>query len=211
MNFENPLGTEIREVGDVRHNGQPARAVRCSRIYPTDAMDLWEALTDQERLPRWFLPIDGDLQVGGRYQLEGNAGGTIERCDRPDALDVTWEYGGNVSWVRLRLAPEGAGCRLTLVHIVPKDEANEEHWAQYGPGATGVGWDLSFFGLGLHLELPDQPVDPEALMEWSASEPGRDFARACAKAWGEVHEAAGEDSEVAEEMAARTAAFYSGE
>jgi hypothetical protein len=23
---------------------------------------------------RWFLPVTGDLRVGGRFQLEGNAG-----------------------------------------------------------------------------------------------------------------------------------------
>ena len=30
-----------------------------------------------ERIPRWFLPVSGDLRLGGRYQLEGNAGGEV--------------------------------------------------------------------------------------------------------------------------------------
>lgn len=68
---------------------------------------LWEATTTPERLARWFLPVEGDLKLGGRYQLEGNAGGTITRCDPPEALDMTWEFGGGTSWVNLRLAPDG--------------------------------------------------------------------------------------------------------
>ena len=47
---------------------------------------LWDACTNAERIPRWFLPVSGDLRLGGRYQLEGNAGGTIERCDPPRSL-----------------------------------------------------------------------------------------------------------------------------
>ena len=149
MDFRNPLGTEFREVREVEHEGKPARAVEGSRVYSTDLDDLWDALTSPERIPRWFLPISGELELGGRYRLEGNAEGTITRCDRPEALDVTWEFGGNVSWVSLRLAPENGGARLTLVHTMLQDEAGEAHWKTYGPGATGVGWDLSFMGLGM--------------------------------------------------------------
>ena len=35
--------------------------------------------------PRWFLPISGELRLGGRYQLTGNAGGTDHPL-RPAAL-----------------------------------------------------------------------------------------------------------------------------
>jgi uncharacterized protein YndB with AHSA1/START domain len=42
-------------------------------------------------IPRWFLPIAGDLRLGGRFQLEGNAGGEITECRPPRRLAVTWE------------------------------------------------------------------------------------------------------------------------
>ncbi len=210
MDYSNPRGTQFREVRDVEHEGQPARAVEGSRVYPTDTDDLWDALTNAERIPRWFLPVSGELELGGRYQLRGNAEGTITRCDPPQALDVTWEYGGNVSWVSVRLAPEAGGARLTLVHTMLKDEAAEEFWRKYGPGAAGVGWDLSFLGLGLHLEN-GEAVDPEESEAWTVSDPGKAFVRACAEAWALAHAAAGEDAEVARAMAERTAAFYTGE
>lgn len=211
MDFSRALGTEFREVRDAEHEGESVRAVEGSRFYPTEVEDLWDAMTNAERLPRWFLPIEGDLRLGGRYQLEGNAGGTITRCDPPEALDVTWEFAGNTSWVNVRLAPENDGVRLQLVHSMPKDEASEAHWATYGPGATGVGWDLTFLGLGMFLENGGEAIDREASEAWMTSEAGKVFIRACAESWGRAHAAAGEDAEVAKAMAARTAGFYTGE
>ena len=211
MDYHRALGTEFREVRDVEHEGKPARAVEGSRLYSTETGDLWDALTNAERIPRWFLPIRGDLELGGRYHLEGNAEGTITRCDPPQALDVTWEFSGNVSWVSLRLAPENDGARLTLVHTMLKDEAGEAHWKTYGPGATGVGWDLSFLGLGMHLESGGGAIDSEASHAWLASDQGKAFLRACAESWGRAHAAAGEDAQVAQAMATRTASFYAGD
>ena len=210
MDYSNPLGIEFRFVEDAEYNGAPARCVKGTRTFQTDADDLWDALTNPERLPRWFLPISGDLKVGGNYQLEGNAGGKINRCDRPEVLEVTWECGGNVSWVNIRLEPDGVGTRLTLEHIMGKDEASEEHWKKYGPGATGVGWDLSFLGLGMHLAT-GETIEQEASNQWMASEPGKAFIRACAQAWGEVHIGSGESADVAKAMADATAAAYTGE
>ncbi|MDX1500992.1 MAG: SRPBCC family protein [Thermoanaerobaculia bacterium] len=209
MEHDDTLGTDSRQVREVVRDGRPARAIEGSRLYPTDAEDLWDALTNPERIPRWLLPIRGELELGGRYQLEGNAEGTITRCDPPKALDVTWEFGGNVSWVAVRLTPEGDGVRLTLVHTMPMDEAGEEHWTTYGPGATGVGWDLSLLSLGAHLASGGD--DLQGGEAWAASEGGKAFLRASAEAWGRAHAEAGADERVARAMAARTASFYTGE
>ena len=210
MDYSRALGAEFREVQDPTHDGKPARAVIAARSYATDAHDLWDALTNAERIPRWFLPITGELEIGGRYQLEGNAGGVITRCDPPEALDVTWEYAGSVSWVTVRLEPQGDETRLTLEHVMLKDEAGEEHWRQYGPGATGVGWDLSFLGMALHMESGGEAIDREANDAWMASDQGKAFMQACAEAWGVAHIAAGEDPDDARAMAARTGAAYAG-
>ena len=89
------------------------------------------------------MPISGDLRLGGTYQLEGNAGGRILACDRPNRLQVTWAYGdptAEPSILELRLAPAGGDTtRFELEHtaVVP-----DEFWTEYGPGAVGVGWDI---------------------------------------------------------------------
>jgi len=144
------LGAVTREIASREHEGRPARVLVAARTYDTGIDDLWDALTNAERLPRWFLPISGDLRLGGRYQLKGNAGGEIRACEPPRHLAVTWEYGGQASWVTVRLVEEAAGrTRLELEHVAHVDD---KFWDQYGPGAVGVGWDLAIMGVGQHLE-----------------------------------------------------------
>jgi uncharacterized protein YndB with AHSA1/START domain len=210
MDYTNAFGAEFREVQDRTHDGQAVRVVVGTRVYSTDRDDLWNALTDVKRLPRWFLPVTGQLEPGGRYKLEGNAEGSILQCHPPEALDVTWEFGGHVSWVHLRLAQAEGGTRLTLEHLIPKDEKGEEHWKQFGPGATGVGWDLGFLGLALHLDSGGEAIDQDKNNAWLGSDAGKAFMRNSSNLWGEAHVKAGEDPEVAEAMARRTGDFYTG-
>ncbi len=210
MDYSNPLGIEYRVVEDGEHQGQPVRIVSGARTYDTDIEDLWDAVTNAERIPRWFAPISGELNLGGRYQLEGNAGGKITRCDKPAALDITWEYYDNVSWVTVRLEPDGGGTRLTLQHLMGKDEESEAHWRKYGPGATGVGWELGFLGLGQYLKSGEAVIESDTNI-WTASAAGKAFVTNCAEAWGEAHIESGEDPGVAKAMAAETAAFYCGQ
>ena len=210
MNYENAFGAEFREVHDLTCDGQPVRAVVGARVYRTDRDDLWNALTDAERLPRWFLPVTGQLEAGGRYKIEGNAEGSILKCAPPEELKLTWEFGGHVSWVRVTLAEESAGTRLTLEHSMPKDEESEAHWAQFGPGATGVGWDLGFLGLALHLDSGGGKIDQDENNAWMTSDAGKAFMRTSAEGWREAHVKAGEDPGVAGEMAKRTGDFYTG-
>ncbi|MDJ0655675.1 MAG: SRPBCC family protein [Xanthomonadales bacterium] len=209
MDYSNALGIEYRVVSDGEHNGQPVRIVSGARTYDAEIEELWDAVTNAERIPRWFAPISGDLRLGGRYQLEGNAGGSITRCEPPSALDITWEFYGNVSWVTVRLEAVSDGTRLTLEHLMGKDEQSEAHWKKYGPGATGVGWELGFLGLGLYVTTGEAVIESEA-HAWFATAEGKAFIEGCAKGWGDAHIQAGEDSAVAQAMAAETAAFYSG-
>lgn len=206
--MQDAFGAEFREVVEREYEGKPSRVVVAVKTYATSASDLWDAITNPERIPRWFLPIEGDLKLGGRYQLKGNAGGTIKHCEAPEALDVTWEFGGGMSWVTVRLSPEGGATRLTLEHIVHKSDA-DEHWAKFGPAAVGVGWDLTLMGLGRHL-ASGETLSHEAAEAWMRSDEGKDLMRASAAAWAEAHIKGGEDPETARAMAERTAGFYTG-
>ena len=192
------LGMREREAGT-------ARLVTLSRTYPTDVEDLWAACTDPARLARWFLPVHGDLHVGGRYQLEGQAGGTITACEAPHALDATWEYGGDVSWIELRLSPDGDGARLDLTHVFHPDD---EHWPRYGPAATGIGWDLGLVGLAWHLDDGGTPHGESE--EWAASPEGVAFLTAVGEAWVPITIADGLDPDDAKARADRTIAFFTG-
>jgi len=195
-----------RSVSSLERDGQPARAVTLARSYSTTVDDLWDAVTDGERIPRWFLPISGELTRGGRYQLEGNAGGVITTCERPSHLALTWEFAGDTSWVEVRTADDGAGrTRLTLTHTTRLSE----HWGEYGPGAAGVGWEMSFMGLALYLAQPTEPKLDEAA--FATSPEGKAFIAGSSHGWGQAAIAAGTDPDEAHGAARRTTAFYSGE
>jgi uncharacterized protein YndB with AHSA1/START domain len=200
------IGAVRRGLSSLDHHGRPARALTAEQTYDATAADVWDALTDPERLPRWFLPVEGDLRVGGRYQLVGNAGGSIERCDPPRSLAVTWEYGDLVSWVEVDLAETRGSTTLVLRHIAHPDE----RWERYGPGAVGIGWDLSMLGLALHLATGESN-DADAFMAWSTGEEGLAFMRGSNDRWYDADVADGGDPADARLRADRTLAFYTGQ
>jgi uncharacterized protein YndB with AHSA1/START domain len=200
------VGTLERVIDTVDRDGQPAKLLVARRTYPTTVDDLWDALTTAERLPRWFLPITGDLHVGGRYQFEGQAGGEVLACDPPRSFEVTWEFGGNVSWLTIELHHRDGETELELRHVAP---VPPEMWDEFGPGAVGVGWELALLGLDLHV-ASGETVDPAEVMAWQTSPAGRDYVARSSEAWGEASIASGTDADAARAAAARTTAFYTG-
>ncbi len=200
------INAVTRRVGARTFHAGEARTVTIARTYDAPPEDVWDACTNPERIPRWFLPLSGELREGGRYQLEGNAGGLIERCEPPHRLTATWEFGAKVSWIELRLEPAaGDATRFELEHIAHVDES----WTQFGPGAVGIGWDLALLGLGRHL-VTGASVDPQRALAFPSSEKGRRFIEECGRGWCEAAIAAGEDPVEANAAAGRTVAFYTG-
>lgn len=206
LDVDNHLDAVKRTVSFLKYDGRPAAAVAIARRYPTTAADLWLAVTDSERIPRWFMPISGDLKLGGRYQLQGNASGLITACEQASHFALTWEFGGDVSWVEVRCAADKAeGAWLTLTHT----SHLSEHWDKYGPGAVGVGWELAFMGLALYLATPTKPKLDEAT--FVASTEGRTLIAGSSAGWERAAIAAGADPDAARTAAIRTTAFYTGE
>ena len=200
------VGAIVRSVKSVERDGKPAKAVIATATYATSVEDLWDAVTTPARIKRWFLPVSGDLKLGGRYQLQGNAGGTITACEPPKAFATTWEMGGQTSWLEVRLSAVNTGAVLELTHTAIVDDA---FWPTYGPGAVGVGWDLGLLGLQRHIEAPGIERPPEADGAWVTSPEALRFYREASTAWGKAAEADGMVN--AMEAAENTRKFYSGE
>ncbi len=195
-----------RHVGTGEVPAGAARVVTLRRTYPADVEDVWDAVTDPERIARWFLPVTGDLRLGGTYQLEGNAGGEIRACEPPTRLLVTWIFGEepgpqDASLVEVRLRPADGGTELQIEHaaVVPP-----EFWDTYGPGAVGVGWDLALLGLGLYLG-GGAITDPNA---WGESREAREFMTLSSNAWGAATVAGGDHPDAVAVMVANTTQFY---
>ena len=206
FDLERNLGAVSRTVTAGERDGRHTRTVTLERSYDTSPDDLWDALTNPERLPRWFAPVEADRRRGGRYRIESNASGTVTECEPPSHLSLTWEFGGDTSWVDARVAPrDGNRARLTLSHTAAVDD----HWVTYGPGAVGVGWELGLLGLAMHLADPaaDRP-DEEA---FAVSPEGASYMIQSSDGWADADIASGQDPDLARAAAGRTAAFYTGQ
>ncbi|MFC5062867.1 SRPBCC family protein [Actinomycetospora atypica] len=208
MDVQREVDATRREV-EMRLDGPEGEqrvVARIARTYPTDVKDLFEACTDADRIARWFAPVTGELRLGGQYQIEGNAGGTITACEPPHAFDATWEFGGQVSWIAVRFTPDGEHARFELTHTAGVDP---EFWETYGPGAVGIGWDLGLLGLAAHLGsgVGVSPAEAEA---WSVSPEGKAFIAATGHGWAAASVAAGMEPDDAAARAERTIAFYTG-
>ena len=201
------LANTGRVVRNLERDGQPAKAVVLSQVYDTDLADLWDAVTRPERLRRWFGNVSGDLQRGGRFQIEGNASGTIVECRPQELIVVTWEFGTTKSQVTARLSSEGEGARLEVEHLLPVDP----HWDQYGPGAVGTGWDLWITGLARHLTAPDFVLSPDEAEAWFFTDEARGMIRTACESWAAADIANGEEPAHARQTAEATRRFYTGE
>ncbi|WP_167481578.1 MULTISPECIES: SRPBCC domain-containing protein [Amycolatopsis] len=185
-----------------------AYTVELRRRYDAEIDDVWDAITNPERLRRWLRPVTGDLRLGGKYELAGGEHGEILRCEPPRLLKVSWLYGPDAeAWpgtseVEVRLAPGPAGdTEFELIHAAV---VGEPSFPTYGPGAGGVGWDLALLTLA-RLLADGGSADHE---EFEKSPEGREFSRRSAAAWGEAQLAAGGDPEHVAAAVEATTKFY---
>ncbi len=205
-------GIETREVDGVESHVQTL-----SQTYPSPIDDVWDACTSAERIPRWFLPISGDLRLGGHFQFEGNAGGEIRACDPPSegsaAYTVTWGNGmGEPAIVHVRLtAVDATSTRFTLENVAAADAIPDGFWEQFGPSATGMGWDSGLLGLASYFGGGEDGITPEEGQAWLATDEGKSFLRGSADRWAAAHIADGADSEFATAAATNTYRLYIGE
>ena len=109
--------TRTHIIGDLIDGG-----VRMEATDPTDAADLWSALTDPARLARWIATVDGDLRIGGdvsaSFTSEWSGSVSIDVCEPPARLKVTLGPGlDDETTIEAVLTPEGEGCRLVITEV----------------------------------------------------------------------------------------------
>ncbi|MGP3915025.1 SRPBCC domain-containing protein [Nonomuraea sp. 10N515B] len=189
IDIVNQINATHREIGNRPVAAGEGRSLLLRRAYDAVIEDVWSACTDPDRISRWLAPIEGDLRLGGTFQLKDNAGGEILRCEEPHLIKVTWALGegmGTELEVRLARGDDG-GTVLELEHAAPA-EIVDEMARTYGPGATigiGCGWDLAL--LGLDLFLHGTTFDPAT---WGDTSEEKEFAARSCRAWGPVIQAA---------------------
>lgn len=202
------LSAARRKMGTATLPAGKAYTMELTRRYDAPLDDVWDAITNPERIGRWMKTVTGDLRLGGAFELDGGEHGEILECEPPRVLRVSWMFGpGADEWpgtseVEVRLSPgSSGGTEFELVHAAA---VGEPMFPTYGPGAGGVGWDLHLLTLASFLS-GGEILEHE---EFSSSAAGREFSRRSAAAWGEAHLAGGgEPGHVAAAVKATTA-FY---
>jgi uncharacterized protein YndB with AHSA1/START domain len=145
------------ELEHTRIPAGEARVAVFTRIYPTSIEDLWDACTNPERLRRWYVPVTGDLRLGGTFEQVNMGSGTIVACEQPHFLKLS--LGGGVDEIELRLS-SGDGedtTTLELRHATTLDSHEIGGQVYDAIFCMGGGYYPRLMALDLHLRgrLPD--------------------------------------------------------
>jgi len=207
MNIESFLKTTSRKVKSADRDGIPVKILEVSRSFPGSKASLWEMITTPEKLKKCFMPVSGYLHEGGRFQFEGNAGGTILSCQPHDRITTTWEMHGQESWLELLLKDVPGGVSLTLLHTA---SVPDDLWTQFGPGAVGIGWELGFAGLEKYVQS-NGDFDASAGTGWESSEEGIALVHGSSQGWADASVDAGTSPEIAQSASLAVVGFYIGQ
>jgi uncharacterized protein YndB with AHSA1/START domain len=133
-----------------------ARVAAFTRIYDAPIDDVWAACTEPDRLRRWYVPVTGDLRLGGTFQQAGMGSGEIVRCEPPRRL--TLSLGRGADEIDLRLTPGERGATvLELEHATTLDEHEIGGQVYDAIFCMGGGYYPRFVALDRYLrgELPE--------------------------------------------------------
>jgi len=128
-----------------------ARVAVFTRSYKTTIEDLWDACTNPVRLRRWYVPVTGDLRVGGTFAQVNMGTGTILECEAPRLLKLS--LGGGVDEIELRLSkgPEDETTTLELQHATTADSHEIAGQMYDAIFCMGGGYYPRLLALDLHL------------------------------------------------------------
>src|SRR5712671_3713065 len=92
-------------------------------VFPESPAELWEALTEPERLEEWFATeVSLDARPGGNGVFRWGDGeerrATVREAAREERLVLDWEDGGGE--VVLELEEVDGGTRLRVVESTPE-------------------------------------------------------------------------------------------
>jgi uncharacterized protein YndB with AHSA1/START domain len=137
-----------------------ARVAVFRRVYDAPIDDVWDACTNPDRLCRWYVPVTGDLRVGGTFHQSPMGSGVITHCAAPHEL--TLSLGGGADEIELRLSStEDARTALELQHATTIDQHQIGGQMFDAIFCMGGGYYPRFLALHRHLHgtLPDE-YDP---------------------------------------------------
>jgi uncharacterized protein YndB with AHSA1/START domain len=118
--------------------------------------EVWEALTDEDRLEEWMAPdVELDPTEGGEIAVrdgEDERAGIVETMEEPERFAFTWSRPGEgESFVEFTIEALPGGSRVTVVET-PTDSAATNTAAGSTAMAVG-GWGPRLARLGRSMRL----------------------------------------------------------
>ena len=208
MDVGRMVGAVSRVVGTREIDGRPARVVVARRRYAGAIDEVWDALTNAERIPRWFLPVSGELAarrtlpVPGQRRRRDHA-----RAIRRGCSPSPGRCGGQASWLTVR-ARAGRRRRPTSSSSTSRTSttrsgisSGRRRRRRLGHGADGPG------------RAPHRNAGGRSGARRGVGRVRRTARRsrtACSESWADASIAAGTPADAARAAAGRTTAFYTG-
>jgi uncharacterized protein YndB with AHSA1/START domain len=128
-----------------------ARVAVFHRTYPTSIEDLWDACTNPERLSRWYVPVTGDLRLGGEFEQVNMGSGIIVACEPPRHFTLSLAGGVDEIDVRLRHTDDPDVTTLELQHATTCDSHEIGGQLYDAIFCMGGGYYPRLLALELHL------------------------------------------------------------
>ena len=118
--------------------------VRIEDRFDSDIDDVWSAITDPDRLARWYGTVEGDLRLGGEYHARLFASGwegtgRVEACEPPSRLLLVTEGPGQAGRGELEITLTGEGDQTVVV------------WEERGMPLDLIG----AYGAGIQIHVED--------------------------------------------------------
>ncbi len=137
---------------------QKARWVERETLVEATPEEVWEALTDEDRLEEWMAPeVELDLVEGGEIAVrdgDDQRAGTVETLEEGERFAFTWSRPGEgETFVEFTIEALPGGSRVTVVETATEPAATNTA----GPTAiAGAGWGSRL--ARLHHSLRFAPV-----------------------------------------------------
>ena len=165
------LGAITRAVESTTHDGKPAKVVVASRTYPTSPDDLWDAVTDPERIPRWFAAVRATCGSAAATRSRATQAARSSPATRPPTSPLPGRSAAGC-WVDITSRPcGGGGARRSPCATPPSTRPGVLRQLRSRRRRRRLGPQL--MGLAEHLAT-GATMGPTA-EAWGATDDGRDF------------------------------------
>jgi uncharacterized protein YndB with AHSA1/START domain len=132
---------ELRNEIPAKQADEKAPWVERETLVEASPEEVWEALTDEDRLEEWLAPdVELDPQEGGEISVrdgDDERTGTVETLEEGERFAFTWSRPGEgESFVEFTIEALPGGTRLTVIETPTHSAATN---IAAGPTATAFG------------------------------------------------------------------------